>query len=172
MKRGHGKQKGSGFERVVCKQLSLWVSHGAHKDLFWRSAMSGGRATIAKGAVRQAGDITAVAPEGHSLTDRFYIEGKFYADLALPRFFLEGTGILAKFWATTCNQAQKYGREPMLIAKQNQYPVMVLMDAGALPKLVAATIPHVLFQHKGILLCLLDDLLASKYAKTWRERTR
>jgi hypothetical protein len=163
--KGGGKRKGSAWERKLCQQLSLWVTHGEKKDAFWRSAMSGGRATRARGAVRQAGDITAVAPEGHSLTDRFYIEGKFYADLALARFFLEGTGILAKFWSTTCREAKRYGRAPMLIAKQNQYPALVLMEPPALEVLGALTVPIVLVR-STILMCLLDDLLAVRYART------
>lgn len=131
--------------------------------------MSGGRATRARGAVRQAGDITAVAPEGHSLTERFYIEGKFYADLALARFFLEGTGTLAKFWATTCKQAAKYGRAPVLIAKQNQYPVMMLMEPGSIAELGGEKVPCVLIRDT-IAVCLFDDLLAVKYTKTLRVR--
>jgi hypothetical protein len=52
MRKGGGKQKGSQFERDVCRELSLWVSHGKQEDVYWRSAMSGGRSTVAalKGA--------------------------------------------------------------------------------------------------------------------------
>lgn len=122
----NGKQKGGEWERQVCKLLSLWVSAGEHKDLFWRSAMSGGRATVARGAVRQAGDICAVAPEGHSLTDRYYIECKIYKDLNLARFFIEQKGQLAAFWHETIKQAAIYNRSPMLVAKQNLYPAIVV----------------------------------------------
>ena len=45
-KPGYGKQKGGEYERTVCKKLSLWVSNGTRDDIFWRSAMSGGRATL------------------------------------------------------------------------------------------------------------------------------
>jgi hypothetical protein len=37
--------KGSGFEREVCKILSLCVSHQGRDDLFWRTPGSGARAT-------------------------------------------------------------------------------------------------------------------------------
>ena len=64
---GYGKQKGSGFERTICHELSMWISHGKHDDLFWRSSMSGGRATVMfkKGGQNrtQNGDITAIQME-------------------------------------------------------------------------------------------------------------
>ena len=46
MRKGGGKEKGSSFERLVCKRMSMWLSKGERDDLFWRSAMSGGRATV------------------------------------------------------------------------------------------------------------------------------
>jgi len=138
--RGRGsKAKGSNFERDCCRALSLWVSHGKATDLFWRSAMSGGRATVAhrKGvSVRQAGDITAVTPEGHSLTDMFYVECKFYKDLNLTSFFLSEKGKLAKFWAETQKQAAIYKRQPMLIAKQNGTHVLVVVSYGHLDSVI------------------------------------
>jgi len=129
MKRGGGKQKGSAFERVVCKQLSLWVSHQQREDCFWRTAMSGGRATL-HGAtkVRQAGDITAVAPEGNELVHRYVIECKFYRDLQLVAFLLFNKGKLAGFWKVVCAEANRHGKRPMLIAQQNRLPTLVLMD--------------------------------------------
>ena len=42
-----GNKKGGGFERKTLKALSLWISKGERKDIFRRSIMSGGRATIA-----------------------------------------------------------------------------------------------------------------------------
>jgi hypothetical protein len=77
-------------------------------------------------AVRQGGDITSVAPEGHSLTNIYYVECKHYKLLALDRFLLTGTGNLAKFWRETCRQARKYKKVPMLVAKQNGLPTIVI----------------------------------------------
>lgn len=126
----YGKKKGSAFERDVCRKLSLWVSRGKKSDLFWRSAMSGGRATVArhKGeSVRQAGDITAVAPEGHVLTDRYYVECKFYRDLDILSFLFHNKGKLAGFWKDTVRESDRHNcREPMLIAKQNNFPTLLI----------------------------------------------
>src|SRR4051794_4734956 len=106
MKKGGGKGKGSSYERYVCKVLSLWITNGEREDVFWRSAMSGGRATVQhrRGvSVRQSGDICAVAPEGHVLTDTLYIECKHVKKLGLDSFLIKGTGPLANFW----DKAQK-----------------------------------------------------------------
>lgn len=127
----NGKQKGSAFERDVCKSLSLWVSKGKQTDLFWRSAMSGGRATVGrkKGELlRVAGDICAVTPEGHVLTDKYYIECKFYRDLDIDAFFTKSRGKLTQFWIECAEGARNYNKAPMLIAKQNLIPTLVLMN--------------------------------------------
>lgn len=143
MKKGRSKSKGSAFERDVCKQLSLWVSKGKHKDLFWRSSMSGGRATVTRkrgSLVRQAGDITAVMPEGHKLTDRWYIECKHYKSIDLPQFIIGGHGHLAKWWARTRSEARLYGKVPVLIAKQNGWPILLVCPRGSLDLVPHASI--------------------------------
>lgn len=136
----NGKQKGSSFEREVCKALSLWVSKGVSVDLYWRAAMSGGRATVAKGTVRQAGDITAVAPEGHILTDNFYVECKNYKDVDLD-CLVKGKGALLTFWQTAQKEAAKYNRIPTLIFKRNHWPTLFcstqqgMRELGAKPSI-------------------------------------
>lgn len=123
MRKGGGKGKGSSFEREVCTKLSLWLTKGVSVDVFWRAAMSGGRATVAKGMVRQSGDITAVAPEGHVLTDQCYLECKAYKQLSFDCFF-KGKGQLIDFWQVAEKEAVKYNKIPCLIFKQNNYPAM------------------------------------------------
>ena len=131
MRPGGGKSKGSQFERDICKALSLWVSHGKSEDLFWRSAMSGGRATVGarkgKDLARHAGDISATGREGHALTDDWYIECKRYADLNFGAFFLKAAGPLAQFWAEACAQADQHKKMPMLIAREDRNETFVLL---------------------------------------------
>jgi hypothetical protein len=133
VKQGGGKQKGAGFERKICVALSQWVSAGTRKDCFWRSAMSGGRATLGlrKGDkhLSQGGDVSAIDPLGAPLTERFCVEIKFYKDLDLAAFWL-GYGTLHRFWERALADAQSYGKEPMLIAKQNLYPTLVLVQGN------------------------------------------
>ncbi len=118
------KAKGSKFERAVCTALSLYVTNGARTDVFWRSAMSGGRATVRGLDVRQAGDIAAVAPEGHSFCERYYVECKHLQSLDLHGL-LTGTGKLVKFWKDTRQHARKRGQDPVLIARQNRLPTIL-----------------------------------------------
>jgi len=131
----NSKQKGASFEREVCKQLSLWVSYGKQEDVYWRSSMSGGRSTVAaakgKRLAAQAGDISCIHPVGRPFADRFLIECKFYRDLGFQGL-ITGTGHLIDFWNETARQAEKYGRMPLLIAKQNRVPAMAcLSNEGA-----------------------------------------
>jgi hypothetical protein len=130
---GGGKAKGSEFERDICKKLSRWVSHGEREDLFWRSAMSGGRATVGKKKgkdhAKHAGDISATHPLGHNLTDKFYIECKYYADLKFDSWILNGEGPLAGFWKVAREQAAEHKLLPMLIVKQNRSEVFMIVPA-------------------------------------------
>jgi hypothetical protein len=125
MRKGGGKQKGAAFERLICKALSLWVTGGKRGDVFWRSAMSGGRATIYTD-VRQCGDICAVAPEGAPLVERYFIECKAYRDLQIGSWVITDKGNLAQFWKETKDQAEIHHREPLLIFRQNGWPTMML----------------------------------------------
>lgn len=78
MGKGHGK--GSEFERQLCKKLSMWWSNGTRDDLYWRSSMSGGRATIRgrqhKSTAGHYGDITSTDTVGRELTQLFVLEAK------------------------------------------------------------------------------------------------
>jgi hypothetical protein len=137
--------KGPGFERHICKLLSLWVSGNKDADLFWRSAISGGRATQSakRGQLltRQAGDICSIGPAGHALTDRFFIECKHRKDLNIQSFLLGGkTGSMAKFWRKACKEAKQHGKTPLMIAKQNNTPTLVITPANCLPCETLATV--------------------------------
>jgi hypothetical protein len=133
MRPGGGKAKGADFERLVCNQLSQWVTGGKRKDIFWRSAMSGGRATVGrkKGELNQTqeGDISAVDPAGHWLVKRFVIECKCVKSLDLDAFIYYHKGALAGFWNTLTKITSGTPKEPMLIAKQNQYPPMLITSS-------------------------------------------
>jgi len=132
----NGKSKGASFERLVCKHLSLWVTNGKKEDVFWRSAMSGGRATLlqrkGKAAQNSAGDITATGEEGHRLTDKYFIECKAYRILDIIPFVLGmKRGALWKFWTEACKQAELHNKSPLLIAKQNGLKPLAISYIGA-----------------------------------------
>lgn len=72
--------KGGQFERDFCTDLSKWWTHGVRDDIFWRTAGSGGRATVrgkrGRSTFGQHGDILFTDPSGASLLDLITFELK------------------------------------------------------------------------------------------------
>jgi hypothetical protein len=173
MRPGGGKQKGAEFERDVCKKLSLWVSHGKREDLFWRSAMSGGRATVGrkkgKDHAKHAGDISATHPDGHALTDHWYVECKSVADLKVDSWLLKEEGDLAKFWRVAIEQAEAHKLRPMMIVKQNRGEVLLIVPApnaaGSNHLNYAACLARL---HKPKADIYLFDAVIAKEFKPWK----
>lgn len=98
--------KGSGFERELAKQLSLWWSHGDRDDLIWRTSQSGGRATQrAKRAVRTKygyGDLTFTDPTAKPLFDLLVISAKRgYTNTSKPLLLSDVTKQLPKLCRLT-----------------------------------------------------------------------
>ena len=126
-----GKQKGSGFEREICKKLSDWISGGERDDIFWRSAMSGGRATLQfkKGADNksQVGDISSINKLGDKFTDHFVIECKFYKDIKIDSlvYRFPKKSSLLEFWNDLTKLCFKVNKHPIIIFKQNNKPVLL-----------------------------------------------
>jgi len=161
MRRGGGKQKGASFERKIAVALSRWVTHGERKDVFWRTAMSGGRATIhIKGDVRQCGDIAPIAQEGHYFCSVWYIEIKHLRAIDLFSAMSE-RGQLHHIWRKTKREAYKYKRDPMLIIRQNMRPTLVCVNgpgAHTLPGVVVMELPQ-----SSMSIMLFDELMRTKY---------
>jgi hypothetical protein len=137
MKAGSGKQKGSAFERAVCKDLSLWVSKGNDENVFWRSAMSGGRATVQnkRGVTNksQSGDISAVSEEGYPYTDKYYFECKFYKTLNVKSLVYNKQlkNSILDFWCTNLIKAKEVNKELILIAKENNNPTLFCVQKNS-----------------------------------------
>lgn len=72
------KNKGSTFERKICRQLSMWWA--GRDDIFWRTAGSGAMATIRSRrncqTANSAGDICALDQVGAPFTDHILVELK------------------------------------------------------------------------------------------------
>ena len=169
--KNRGKLKGAQFERTICRRLSLWVSDFQHKDVFWRSAMSGGRSTLAERAGRHgeatsmAGDLSATHPKGHALLALFTVECKFYKDLHFSQFIFSNTGPLAVFWKQAKRNCAK-NREPLLILKQNfqrelvgvSYQGLRILRKGA--RRWKRLRPQAYFPKLDLYIFLLRDVLA------------
>lgn len=126
-------------------------------DVFWRSAMSGGRATVAKGLVRQSGDITAVAPEGHILTDFLYIECKHLKNISFDSL-IKLNGPLLQIWHKTIAEADKYNKHPVLIFRQNHWPVVFCAGISAI-KYLRLPKEEILIRSGGLCALRFDRLL-------------
>ena len=131
MRSGGSAHKGAQFERVVAQSLSMWVSGGKRKDMFWRSAGSGARATRghSKGVLlaRHAGDISAISAEGALLTECFFLECKHLAKIDAWQFIQGKRSVLGGLWVRAQAQAQQHRRVPLLIAKQNNGPILIVL---------------------------------------------
>lgn len=171
MRSGGGGEKGHEFERKVCKDLSLWVSGGTREDLFWRSSMSGGRATVhrKRGVLNlsQVGDISAVAREGHWLTDRFAIECKSYKVLGIDSSLFKGKGLLLAFWNEIRGKAAYVGKQPLLIAKQNLFPVFLVTSWVGVSQLGIRYLIHFRVVSWDACFILYDSVLESE--KPWQQ---
>lgn len=134
MRKGGGKSKGAEFERQVCKKLSLAMSKGKRDDLFWRSAMSGGRATVKfkKGEknITQVGDITAIDPIGYKLTDKFVIECKRYKKISWESLIYGKPvkGNILEFWEKLKKEAELADKWSLLVIKENGKEPVVCVD--------------------------------------------
>ena len=123
----NSKNKGSSFERKICKELSLWITNNNRNDILWRSINSGAFATSRNKAglttEGQEGDIQSIDPLGQDFIDKFTIELKHYKDIQLINIYKD-TSIISKWWYKLIKQTQLL-KHPLLIIKQNNYPVLI-----------------------------------------------
>ena len=126
MKRGGGHSKGAAFERKICKQLSLWWTEGERDDVFWRTSVSGGRATSrlkqGKKTAGQYGDITYTDPVGKPLIDLFTIELKcgYGTYDALDLLDSNKQTTILSFWIEATKEADQARNKPLLIFKRDR----------------------------------------------------
>lgn len=171
MRPGGGKQKGSAQERLICKQLSLWITNEERSDILWRSINSGAQTTVygkkqhktAK-FTGQIGDICAIDPLGEELIKYVSIEVKFYADLQAENLIFHGASKLREFWehhVTICQAADKL---PMLIARQNRKSTVCLLPVY-LDEIIFKSPSYISYCNEAtdtsFVVCLLDELLAT-----------
>jgi hypothetical protein len=138
VKPGKGKQKGAQFEREVCVMLSRWLTDDKQEDVFWRSAMSGGRATVAykkgKKLATQVGDISCIHHIGNNFIDNFAPECKYYAKIDFDGL-VTGKGKLIQFWREINEQSHRYNKHPFLVCRQNRVQPYVCLDKSGMHKL-------------------------------------
>ncbi len=120
----NSSSKGHGFEREVAKRISQWIS--GNKDtpyLIYRTSNSGATFTVnsrkGKGHESMTGDLTAIDESAKFFTDKISIECKTGYKTANIFSTFKGAknDILRGFWEQATSDANKVGKEPMLVFK-------------------------------------------------------
>lgn len=167
MKNGAGKNKGNAFERSISKLLSKLISGGESEDFFWRSHSSGGRATqkLKKGEnlEGQFGDICATKINGKLFSDNFIIECKHYKEINLWSIITNTESKLLTWWKDLSDIAIKQEKSGVLIAKQNNKPILWICDSDLCDRIITffGVYPKVTFKYenKDVCIYLFDEIL-------------
>lgn len=166
MKAGAGKRKGGNYERQIARKLSLWITQDKNENGLWRSSSSGATATInkKKGNINpyQCGDLCAVSADCYGFAEKIYVEIKSYKKLSIANFIFNRSSILKKFWDVAKKESKEYNKEPIIIAKENNFPELIIFQ----PTFFKLVIPYKTFtkveiKNGGIYIALLDEFLSS-----------
>lgn len=111
----NSKNKGSRFERAICKWFSEWTGYE-----FSRVPASGGLRW--KKTDNITSDITCTDPK-HSRKFPFSIECKNYQDIKFEHTLLGNKGCkIRSFWDQAVNDANRGNKVPILVMKYNNMP--------------------------------------------------
>lgn len=128
--------------------------------------MSGGRSTVAmktgKGKLgAQAGDISSIDAAGHAFIEKYMIECKAYRSLNFESM-IKGKGFLVDFWNKAVEEAVTYGKKPMLVGKQNNYPIITCLDSAGVDDLKVRPLLRVRLYEEDMHILFWDDFLKHK----------
>jgi len=134
-----GNQKGSSFERSICKKLSLWWTRKKRDDIFWRTSTSGARATTRKkqnkSTANSAGDIMALDSTGEIFTKNFLIEIKRgYSQKISLLSFVDSSPknkkpILLQWWIKAENEKKEHNKKySLIIFKRDRKKTCICFD--------------------------------------------
>jgi len=132
--------KGGGFEREMCKKLSLWWTSGKSDDIFWRTSGSGARATTRaksnKATFGQSGDVGATHPDGLPLINLFVIELKRgYPKASIIECFDQDNAALQEYEIWINRMYEEVGRDEklgwILIHRRDRRNAQMWMDGNA-----------------------------------------
>ena len=163
MKPGMGKAKGGKYENEVCRILSEWLTGNRKPAVFRRTSGSGSRHTVSSGVELESGDIVGITPEAQVLSDRFFVECKFYNKVQF-RHLLHPELKTAKLlhWANDASiKAGDIGKSPIIIFKANTTPNYLMMfrrELGVL-EMWNGQYKHPMVSCNIWAICLFDDFL-------------
>lgn len=164
------KSKGNGFELLVGKELSKWISRGKRTDLFARNVLSGGKFTQSrrKGSDEGiAGDLMSAHPDSVEFAKVFNVECKHYADLGLFPFMfdIKGKSFLGTVVQKCQQEARQSGKNWVLVARQNSKPILVGLQSDLARAIIWQRAPAFCHsfrtKHYSVTFFLFLDLLAN-----------
>jgi hypothetical protein len=127
MRPGGGKSKGGAFERMIAKDLSLWLTDGRSDSLLWRTHASGGLGTVSKKR-NEYGDLMAIDDEAKPFMDVFSIECRHGKCIKVrDLIYRPKNSSMVQFIEEGKRNAKESGRRPLWIFRENGQPIMVLM---------------------------------------------
>lgn len=142
--------KGGGYERELSEKFSLWWSGGKNNELFWRSAGSGGRATVRgkKGMAVTvgAGDIIPVQQDSMPFGRVFCIEAKRGYSAITPLALIDTLPLPARPPRPT--KPPKPGQKPRKPKPKKPTPSMEVWLAQATAAAKSQGIPFFLIVHR------------------------
>lgn len=150
-----GSAKGSEFERMIAKKLSLWFTDGEdHKQLI-RSVLSGG---WEKGNdIWQCGDLAPNGPAGTLFREHFAVECKHRKLIDFWQMFFSNKQGIADagewigWWRKLCDECIPFNLCPLLIMRQNGKPVLVGLPSTYVGPLDPETEPPTMAEYRMIL---------------------
>lgn len=172
-------KKGGEFERWVCRRLTAWASPAGveRPEWFWRSSTSGAKATqdAAKGRrTVMGGDIMSIVPEAGWFTSLFSIECKNRHDYGNLDLILWNMGDFQEWWAQCVRDANRDRKQPLMIVKRYQRPVLIAYwQTTGLDRVAQPPLTHICFEgdaHLGpIIVCNFDDWMEQYPARRMKE---
>lgn len=141
--------KGSKFERDICYRLSAWWTGDPESSVFWRSSMSGGRATVrgrkGKRTEGHAGDVAATTADAEQFLRVVTLELKrgYSKDKDNPFYFLDGKADSRPTIMQWIDQARKSAALAksmywMIVAQRDRKETLVYMPASLFAALPVA----------------------------------
>lgn len=133
MRKSGSKAKGSAFERIVCRDLSRWISDGQYEKLFNRNVLSGGRFSRAvksnETELGLAGDIAAAHPLAYEFLTHCSVECKHYRQLGIEAYmFGAKTCLIASALKQAARDCAGAGTYPLVIVKANNRPTLLFLS--------------------------------------------
>jgi hypothetical protein len=125
--------KGGRFEILIAKKLTKWVTGKEKPEIVWRSVSLGPKATMDRrrgGTIRKIGDLVAIDPKGQWIEDTFFIECKHHKEANLMDLFelrpTKSKSNVLNWWKKASGEALEARKEPFLIFKGNNRPIMLM----------------------------------------------